>query len=103
MTEMTAAGLAYKAAEIMSERGHCKGRLHDEQGRVCFNGALLAVTGNGFINENAFSSVFFTAEQILAERGFPPYWNAVSYNNDPDTTGEDVILLLKETGKRLEQ
>lgn len=110
---MTPAEAAYAAAEIMSQRGHCKGVREDDQGRVCYYGALMvAVTGQseGFFWKN--SDVLLAASvvrdiadissDILCVRDDPD-WEPHHFNNREDVTGEDVILLLKETGRRLEE
>ena len=115
---MSLAEIAYKAAGIMSERGFCQFTLQDEDRRVCHQGALmLAVTGreNVYIDGNFwgfpwnltpeqykdFNEISDVSREILASRG----WNhgVVDYNNDPGTTGEDVILLLKEAAAKLEE
>ena len=55
----TAADIARKAAEIMSERGHCKNTPQDTKGRVCFIGALnLAATGSAI--PKSYNSDVFT-------------------------------------------
>ncbi len=103
--------IAYGAAEIMAEQGHCKGKLQDQEGRVCFEGALRLAAGEPVREEDVdYGSVFDrgiwrrvanTALLILTDRG----WNAgpIGFNDSEKTTGEDVILLLKECGKRLEE
>lgn len=124
---MKAAEAACEAARIMSERGHCKGTLEDGEGRVCYAGALLFAL-NGDISslgkdpavDAVFATVMVQSGAILSERGYgieiplPPLVSlsygsrvirrdAVAFNNDPSVTGEDVVLLLKETAERLEE
>jgi hypothetical protein len=117
---MDAASAAYEAARIISERGHCKGALTDSEGRYCFNGAVLAaVMGEEAFREwyeihaaqapghwSLVSAVGLAAEQVLAAKGVLDYLgffpDPVSYNNDPATSAEDVISLLKETAYALE-
>jgi hypothetical protein len=98
-------GVAYRAAEIMSEQGHCKGMLRDLQGRVCFNGALLTALNRRWFDEYspeglAYWAIRDTAVRLLREQGFTG--DVVEFNNDPRTSGEDVICLLKAAGKELE-
>lgn len=38
--EQEAAQITREAAQVLAERGHCKGTFHDEQGRVCLWGAI---------------------------------------------------------------
>lgn len=103
---MNASEVAYRAAVIMSERGLCKGRLADREGRVCFNGAICAaLTGDaeGLFEDDeyqVFLAITDEACRLLMASGT---WAApVFFNNDPRTSGEDVILLLKRIGKELE-
>jgi hypothetical protein len=93
---MNASEAALKAAGIMSERGHCKRATADAEGRVCFIGAVIAVPG---ISDGDPLRIMVTAEHVLAERGIRT--TPIEWNNHPETTGEDVILLLKETAERL--
>lgn len=120
-------GIARRAAGLMAERGHAKYMREDAEGRVCFAGAVfLALTGNtsGLTPTrdqhldafDAWEKIRDTAGRILASRGEEPadaslargvlkYAQespAVNYNNRSDITGEDVILLLKETASELE-
>jgi hypothetical protein len=105
----------------MSERGHCKYRLEDEQGKVCYAGALmLAIWGNldyTGVHDwqgNLFDDVVNKSQEILTERDYfseltYPHFKGtfisrdpVTFNNDERTTAEDVVLLLKLTAERLE-
>lgn len=101
---MNDAEICYKAAEIMSERGHCKNVAEDEAGRVCFLGAVsIALSGSAWAGgETRLWDILDSAGRFLAENGIYPN-DAVTYNNLPEITEEDVILLLKLTGKMLEE
>jgi hypothetical protein len=114
MTDMTPAQIAYKAAEIASQRGHCKNIEEDEEGRVCFIGAVnLAMYGQPYRpgeifinNDHPITTILLTAAEILRKRGVsessgmsqPIFWN-----NRDSTTGEDVVMLLKETAVELDE
>jgi hypothetical protein len=112
---MNLSEIAYKAAEILSERGLAKGWLIKDR-KVCNNGALLLAMGAlecrlfsdgpGLILPQrdipAWDKLQFTALAILAERGVLVR-HVSEYNDRESTSAEDVILLLKETGKRLEE
>jgi hypothetical protein len=115
---MTASELAFKAAQVMSERGHCKNQVHDDQGRVCFVGALgaaaLQVSQQGHRYPSAeYYKVIAAAGNILRSReGLAELpedviggsaFKAIRYNNREDVTGEDVILLFKQCGEYLER
>lgn len=109
--------VAFDAADIMSEKGHCKHALTDLDGRVCFTGAVsAAMLGHPVWYEvarvplmseelraevmHSFAVLSETATEILVERGLPAD-GPVRFNNSANTTGEDVILLLKQVGERL--
>jgi hypothetical protein len=119
---MKASEAAYKAADLISEHGHAKGVLKDDQGRFCFSGALCAATGATlrpgvhafpFISSAqraVYIEVWDAAGAILSRRAasaqVPGTWSRVipaGWNNRDDTTKEDVVLLLKETGRELEE
>lgn len=98
-----------KAAELLMEDGHCKGNLKTAEGRRCALGALrdaeIAVGA-------AIDVEFPTRYQVLGSRaaallgGVPqaedwrtnPHHLApiALWNDMPETTAEDVILLFKE-------
>jgi len=116
---MKASEIAYKAAEIMSERGHCKDRLEDKNGAVCHQGAVLLAfhsavrltpegrTLFGWSLSDAekaqLDEINVTGARILEAMGDNNHLGVVSFNNNLRTSGEDVILLLKESGRILEE
>jgi hypothetical protein len=112
---MNMAEIAYKAADILAERGLCKGRNQDAEGRVCFWGAIrIAAFGMAWEmampdNTALVATIRLMSASILAERGVNCATNYALYsftlsawNDMPSTTQEDVVQLLKETGYRLE-
>lgn len=112
---MNLAEIAYRAAEILSERGLARGWLIDSSKRVCNNGALLLAMGAkeaglgaygpGLVlppgDIPAWDKLQRTELTILAEKDILVR-NVSDYNDLESVSAEDVILLLKETGKRLE-
>jgi len=111
---------ARKAAEIAAERGHCKYALEDDEGHVCLSGALyLAVCGDSRrvwwpppVRDDTRVTVerlLAAAAQILAARRGAEFreetWfreSPIDWNNLPGTSGEDVVLLLKQAAELLE-
>lgn len=99
-----------KAAELLGEGGHCKGNLKTQEGRMCALGALRdaeqLLTGNKW--GTGYHRLGTEAAAKLIRRGqldfnpddriANPYSLApVAYWNDlPETTGEEVIMLFKE-------
>lgn len=105
---ITAAQMCFKAADVIARQGHAKGILHDEDtGAVCASGAMCtAALGKPSTEDtiewymDAWNKAAEEMNGLLAERGF--LGDFIDYNDDDAVTGEDVILLLKETGARLE-
>jgi hypothetical protein len=113
----TAAEIARKAAEIASERGHCKGMEEDEHGNVCFIGAVnIAYCGQSERGDTYDCPEVFdiieAAARVLARRegltvldgiNYMYSHGPINYNNKASTSREDIILLLKEAAEELEQ
>ena len=95
-----------KAAEVLSERGHCKGSLSHTDGHgttsYCAIGALYEATGEHAHNNSLTSEAANKAGALVVERfGVTVPDGAIlhplAYWNDlPETSAEDVILLFKE-------
>lgn len=114
---MTASQLAREAAALISARGLAKHTQHDGNGQVCWAGALslarFGAFGEQIVSDPDCAAVAETCARILrasGEKYSPPsfaiapdsFARVVHYNNNPRTTGEDMILLLKEAGNDLE-
>lgn len=99
------AEIAYKAADILAEKGLCKKQPQDAEGKVCFWGAIrIAAFGMAWRMSDdtvLLAPIRLMSASILTEREVYPT-TAASWNNAPSTTQEDVVQLLKETGYRLE-
>jgi hypothetical protein len=104
--------LAYKAAEILAEHGHCKFRTQNVYGEHCLIGALYAAETE--LTEADYTKSLRVIERMsdhVREEGLPMSDGpdeigksfAVRWNNAASTTGEDVILALKQTGHDFEQ
>jgi len=95
-----------KAAEVLSEQGHCKGTLSstDKRGNTsyCAIGALYEATGEYRSNNSLTSEAANKAGALVVERfGVTVPDGAIlhplAYWNDlPETSAEDVIMLFKE-------
>jgi hypothetical protein len=112
---MTPSQIAYKAAEIMSQKGHCKGRIQDAEGRLCLYGALwMAAAGSVRAaqyyqpeNEEQRYTIKIISERVatlLRKENLcsSPVDTEISWNDMPSTTMEDVVLILKRTGEEME-
>lgn len=95
--------IAEKAADVISRYGHTKYMLCDENGSVCFRGAIQhAVNYNVDIEPNwnrlqfgdaylnALEEIEPKAKKILELNGDVVHWN-----NEEERSAEDVILLFK--------
>ncbi|MFD4474628.1 hypothetical protein ACFWPU_00725 [Streptomyces sp. NPDC058471] len=105
-----------KAAQVLMEGGHCKGELADGEGRHCAMGALhMAEMEKAWsVAPTYYADVAASrAADRLAERGeLPPLNNdefmgfathpLARWNDAPERTGEDVIMLFKELGAERE-
>ena len=89
---MTPEEILAKAAELLSERGHCKGELQDPSGRLCMMGALLTAAFGAvrFVHTLHVSPNFTAYQTALLRLG-----EVTLYNDHPTTTAEDAILTLK--------
>lgn len=95
---MYLADICRDAAQLISERGHTKGRNIDDQGRLCWQGAL-GIAGM----RNVFHCLTITnATNAILIRDHGWNYGPVGWNDRSDTTGEDVILLLKQTAEFLD-
>ena len=97
--------VAYRAADVIAERGHCKHNLQDERGRVCLNGAVnVAAYGDAFLETpSTWRKIGGVIRDIMIAEGRDSDCGPVSWNDEPDVTGEDVILMLKKAAARLEE
>lgn len=114
----TAADMARAAGDLIATHGLAKGQLYDEDtGGYCFLGALYEVSDNNHsfpdlafrveIMDRAKEIMNRAKELLNAEHGEPDCLlsaggTVVDFNNDPQTTAEDVILLFKRTAESLE-
>ena len=116
MPKMTPKEVLLKAAEVISEKGHCKGWYKDEKtGAVCAYGAMTtAVTGNAeyadlgiHLKHMQSKALIDQAAELLAQTlpplegwpgGYgPTTFDIVTKNNDLEsTTGEDMALWMKK-------
>lgn len=85
-----------KAADVIEVRGHTKGILSDEKGRVCLYGARNVV-----LTGNARTFPASAVEDEWAKRlGFYNAHHAISWNNAPERTQEEVINRLRERARK---
>jgi hypothetical protein len=77
------------AIRVLAERGWCKGKFHDAEGRVCMGTAVMF--GSGLLNR-------VISEQFPDRRG-----GVIGFNDHPDTTIDDVILVLEKASIRRDE
>lgn len=104
-----------RAAEVLAERGWCKGTLENHAGNVCANGALMhAMFGKASANLYEWAeedgaqlmnlgienmprySLFKEASVMLSQAAELVSWISIpDWNDNSSTTGEDVMLAFK--------
>jgi hypothetical protein len=87
-----------EAADIIEERGHCKGVVENEQGNVCLYGALcfaFAGTAKMFYAAGAHDATVRVGEYLGLNGPFGAGSAAVRWNNAPERTKEDVVNALR--------
>ena len=111
------AALAREAAAMMAKHGKCEGVMINEEGKVCFLGAIKAATLAREGQEYTFDLpgaqhfgeykpttpwmvIYDKATEILRLRDSRD-GDPVSWNNKPETTGAEVQALLIETAGAL--
>lgn len=109
----TTTNIYAKAADALEKYGHCKRVLRDEEGRMCLHGAIAyALKGNACYPDHKTSSLVIALTPLVEKMATvpftdPSYFNPsaanadgrphpVAWNNHEDTTGDDVIKLLRE-------
>lgn len=112
---MKASEIAEHAAELVSERGHTKGVLWDDADRVCIMGAIMislaelegysspTESPNRFELAPVLSDVTEMSGRLLGKRRGQGWMSSVDWNNEPERTGEEVILHLKRTAEALRE
>jgi hypothetical protein len=95
---MSAREDARTAIAMLRERGWSKGSAIDGEGRVCMAVALndgeVKVTPEGFWRNGA---TWYTVLRLIAEMypGRVKHLTVADFNDHPDTTLEDIMLVLK--------
>lgn len=87
-----------QALEVIRERGMCKLYMEDN-GHYCIYGALWVASGKAVRGDEFLDAVAETLfPQRIRDGVNQPWWRAnaaATANNHPDTTQEDVELILK--------
>lgn len=83
-------------ADHMEKHGHTKGQLQDDNGSVCFLGALYAARGR----MNVIDGVSDVTDIVQSVMNIPFHRNGsvyamVAWNNAPERTGEEVIAAMR--------
>ena len=97
--------LLLDAADYMEKHGHCKHLLYNDEGEVCFLGALNAAC-YGSASACGISNTYNIAARMMARHvNIAGYVNiafigvsdpAVVWNNDPNRAGAEVVAGMRE-------
>ena len=96
------------AAKILRDRGHCKGKLQDDDGHVCAIGAInVAVGGDAFFNANdGTEELIEIRDRTISAVGsnlpiqdgeFDLRSRVALWNNDCSRTAEQVIHAIEHS------
>jgi hypothetical protein len=86
------------AARDIIQRGWCKGALSNIYGDVCLAGAIAQVTGGFILNLPVLAALRETLTGRTDGSG-----SLVHFNDNPNTTKQDVLDLIEKTAIRLEE
>jgi hypothetical protein len=83
-----------RVERLLATKQHwCKGRLRDANGRRCLIEAMTAVDGRQELTRPIFRAV----REISGRR----YWRIESFNDDPRTTHQDVLRVLRRARENI--
>lgn len=103
MKDEGAAEIAELAASVISERGHCKHTMEDNNGALCMFGGIHKAASMS-VNVHDTSIITVTGQmQIVAEAvcRHLDIDDIPTWNDREETTGEDVVLALKHVAEEL--
>ena len=102
--------LLRKAADLIEERGWCRGQYEDVAGRVCATGALVCAElniGAGDLGQQigllcgTASAAYRTARYAVMDR-LPDQTSIVGWNDNRLRTAQDVVRVFRDTADELE-
>jgi hypothetical protein len=84
---MTPAEVLEKAADVIDERGHCKGKLIDSSGRVCITGAICFAI-NGYAGGRPVGGITQYLHAVIGR-------DVISWNDAPERTAAEVTSTMR--------
>ena len=97
------------AADLLVERGWIKGQAEDNEGHLCMIGAMMHALNGALSRAGMYwSQQLDIPTRIIAEQ-FPDRTRTTSlsptshFNDHPDTTLEDVLLVLDKSGRKYDE
>lgn len=103
--KMTDKEICEKAIQILNQDGHCKFERENSFGEHCVLGALdKAIDEYGRIQVDSNENLCLKIHRKIPKSFHKSYgkfyyrntWDIASYNNNPNTTTEDIIALLEK-------
>jgi hypothetical protein len=95
----TVADVLDRAADVIAERGLCKGSFEGPDGSVCAGGALrVALTGGPTnpLGDDQFGTYMYAVHRMTDVVDDV----VVNWNDAPQRTADDVIAALQEAARR---
>lgn len=106
----------YTTRNILADRGRCRGKLEDHEGKVCLEGAIAHAVGPSLMARLAgggktpsFTNLELTprAKRLMealekelpsgATQGFEPIYSLYMFNDAYDTSDQDIFDLIQRT------
>jgi hypothetical protein len=87
-----------KAAKAVPGRWH-KGGISDGRGNYCAVGHIINACGMHVVP----NEIMQTVNTLASEMSNGKYGHVANFNDDPDTTEEDIITLLEKGAIRLDE
>ena len=78
---------------LINEKRWCKGRMQDKEGRFCLAGAMQEVKARQLLDP----IILRAAREVGGKR----YWRIESFNDNPNTTHEDVLRVLQRAREKI--
>jgi hypothetical protein len=94
------------ALQLLGERGWCKRTFEDQSGRMCLFGALSAAHTAAIEQGHPMDRAWLNRVRGVVQEQFPNRTTGalMSFNDHPDTTVDDVVLVLEKAAiRRIEQ
>jgi hypothetical protein len=103
MSQLTPAEILDRAADVIDERGHCKGTLENSRRAVCANGAILVAYHGvpdwpgdlGAPEHNTLLGAIRSLAAAVDASAIVLEWGVPDWNNAPERTAAEVTSTMR--------